>query len=69
VAGEVGQFAPYLTGRQYELKVALARAAIAGIDAVRARVPDARFLNADPLCEVAPRDGLRESRPAPGTAA
>jgi hypothetical protein len=61
VAGEAGRFAPYLTGRHYELKVALARAAIAGIDAIRAMVPDARFLNADPLCHVAPRDGRPES--------
>ncbi|TQK06706.1 family 1 glycosylhydrolase [Herbaspirillum sp. SJZ107] len=56
VAGEVGRFAPYITGRHHEFKVALARAAIAGIDAIRARVPDARFLNADPLCHVAPRN-------------
>jgi beta-glucosidase/6-phospho-beta-glucosidase/beta-galactosidase len=66
VAGEVGRFAPYMTGRHYELKVALARAAIAGIDAIRARVPDARFLNADPLCHVAPRNGRRTSRLAAG---
>ncbi len=60
-AGEVGRFAPYVSGRNYEFKVALARAAIAGIDAIRARVPDARFLNADPLCRVAPRDEQPES--------
>jgi beta-glucosidase/6-phospho-beta-glucosidase/beta-galactosidase len=61
VAGQVGRFAPYITGRQYEFKVALARAAIAGIDAIRAEVPDARFLNADPLCHVAPKDERPES--------
>nr|WP_314546031.1 family 1 glycosylhydrolase [uncultured Massilia sp.] len=60
-AGEVGRFPPYLTGRHREVKVALARAAIAGIDAIRAEVPDARFLNADPLCHVAPRDERHES--------
>jgi hypothetical protein len=60
-AGEVGRFAPYSSGRNYEFKVALARAAIAGIDAIRARVPDARFLNADPLCHVAPGDERPES--------
>ena len=61
VAGEIGRFAPYLSGRQYELKCAPVRAAIAGIDAIRDKVPDARFLNADPLCNVAPRDGACES--------
>jgi hypothetical protein len=61
VAGEVGRFAPYISGRHYEFKVALARAAIAGIDAIRTRVPDARFLNADPLCHVAPKDERPES--------
>jgi hypothetical protein len=61
VAGEVGRLAPYHTGGNYEFKVALVRAAIAGIDAIRSRVPDARFLNADPLCHVAPGDGCRES--------
>jgi beta-glucosidase/6-phospho-beta-glucosidase/beta-galactosidase len=61
VAGHVGCFAPYITGRHYEFKVALARAAIAGIDAIRAEVPDARFLNADPLCHVAPKDERPES--------
>lgn len=59
--GEVGRFAPYLRGRHYEFKVALARAAIAGIDAIRDTVPDARFLNADPLCHVAPCDERPES--------
>jgi hypothetical protein len=67
VAGEVGHFAPYMTGCHYELKVALARAAIAGIDAIRAIVPDARFLNADPLCHVAPMDGRPESLQAART--
>lgn len=56
-AGEKGLFAPHATGRGFELKVALARAAIAGIDAIRAACPDARFVNVDPLCRVvAPSD-------------
>lgn len=53
-AGEAGNFAPHLAGHGYELKVALVRAAIAGIDAIREVVPDARFLHADPLCRVVP---------------
>ncbi len=56
-AGEKGIFAPHATGRGWELKVALARAAIAGIDAIRAACPTARFVNVDPLCRVvAPRN-------------
>lgn len=53
-AGEVGRFAPHQTDRAFELKVALARAAIRGIDAIRRVVSDARIVNVDPLCHVAP---------------
>lgn len=52
-AAEAGVFAPYLHGRAWELKVNLCRAAIRGIDAIRAACPDARIVNADPLCHVA----------------
>ncbi len=52
-AGEKGLFAPYLTGLGWELKVALCRAAIAGINAIWAAVPGARIVNADPLCYAA----------------
>ena len=51
-AGEVGQFAPHARGRGKELKIALARAAICGIDAIRAVSPNARIVSADPLCHV-----------------
>jgi hypothetical protein len=51
-AGEVGRFAPHCEGRGPQLKVALVRAAIAGINAIRAAVPDARIVNVDPLCHV-----------------
>src|SRR4051812_22091014 len=51
--GAAARFAPHCTGRSYELKVALIRAAIAGINAIRAVLPDARIVNADPLCRVA----------------
>ena len=50
-----------MTDRHHEFKVALVRAAIAGIDAILDKVPDARFLNADPLCRVAQGDGRRTS--------
>lgn len=52
--GEVGRFAPHCIGRGSELKIALVRAAIAGIDAIRAAVPEARIVNVDPLCRVVP---------------
>ena len=51
-AGEKGLFAPWLSGRGFELKVALVRAAIAGIDAIRDACPGARIVNVDPLCRV-----------------
>ena len=51
--GEGAQFAPFQTGRGWDLKVELCRAAIAGIDAIRAVCPSARMVNADPLCHVA----------------
>ena len=55
--GDAALFAPHATGRSYELKVQLARCAIAGIDAIRAVLPDARVVNVDPVCRVvAPPD-------------
>lgn len=51
-AGEAGFFAPHTTGRGWELKVCLIRAAIRGIEAIRAACPDARIVNVDSLCRV-----------------
>lgn len=51
--GEVGLFAPHQTGRGWELKVQLLKAAIAGINAIHAACPRARIVNVDPLCRVA----------------
>jgi hypothetical protein len=51
--GEAGLFAPHLTGRGWDLKVALCRAAITGIDALRDAAPGCRIVNVDPLCRVA----------------
>jgi beta-glucosidase/6-phospho-beta-glucosidase/beta-galactosidase len=50
--GEVGQFAPHAKNRGKELKVALARAAIQGINAIRIVDPGARIINVDPICHV-----------------
>jgi hypothetical protein len=55
--GEVGMFAPFQIGRGGELKRRLAAAAIAGINAIRAADPRARFVNCDPIVRVvAPLD-------------
>jgi hypothetical protein len=55
--GEQGLFAPYGRERGWELKIALVRAAIAGIGAIRAACPGARIVNVDPLCRVAVPEG------------
>ncbi len=52
-AGDKGLFAPWLTNKGWDLKIALVRAAIAGIDAIRSACPGARIVNVDPLCRVA----------------
>lgn len=51
-AGHAGRFAPHATGRGWDLKVALARAAICGINAIRDACPEARIVNVDPWCGV-----------------
>ena len=51
--GEKGLFAPHLTGRGWDLKVALTRAAIEGINALRETCPGARMVNVDPWCRAA----------------
>lgn len=53
-AGDAGLFAPHARERSWELKVNLARAAIAGINAIRDLMPEARIVNADPVCRVVP---------------
>jgi beta-glucosidase/6-phospho-beta-glucosidase/beta-galactosidase len=50
--GQVGRFAPHCVGKGMELKRALIRAAIQGINGIRAAVPGARIVNVDPLCHV-----------------
>lgn len=60
-AGHDAQFAPHLRERSAELKIALARAAIRAVDAIRAQAPSARFVHADPVCRVAPSDDSAQS--------
>jgi beta-glucosidase/6-phospho-beta-glucosidase/beta-galactosidase len=59
-AGDAALFAPHQTGRSFELKAQLARAAIQGIDAIRTVCPHARIVNADPWCHVVPPRGKRD---------
>jgi beta-glucosidase/6-phospho-beta-glucosidase/beta-galactosidase len=57
--GEWGWVAPYKKSRQdrFRLRLALCRAAIAGVKAIREVEPGARMVNIDPLVQVvAPRD-------------
>ncbi|WP_314438464.1 family 1 glycosylhydrolase [Massilia timonae] len=63
-AGDEACFAPHLKDCSRQLKHALLRATIRGIDAIRAELPDARFLHADPLCRVVPADDSPESSAA-----
>lgn len=51
--GDAGFFPPFASGRGFELKVQLARAAVAAWDAVRSVDPRARFLWAEPAIHVA----------------
>jgi hypothetical protein len=60
-AGHVGRFAPHVTGRGGELKIALARAAIAAVGAIRDACPHARIVTVDPICHVVPPDERPES--------
>jgi beta-glucosidase/6-phospho-beta-glucosidase/beta-galactosidase len=53
-AGEVAYMYPFLRGRGAELKRQLARAAIAGMEAILAVEPRARFIQVDPLIHVVP---------------
>ncbi|MFB9990795.1 b-glycosidase [Deinococcus oregonensis] len=55
-AGEWGWIAPYLASREHRfaLRIALCRAAIAGVHAIREIEPKARMVNVDPLVYVVP---------------
>jgi hypothetical protein len=55
--GHMGIFPPFRKGCGDEFKKQLIRATIAGIEAVRDVVPDARFLQVDPLINIVTSDG------------
>jgi beta-glucosidase/6-phospho-beta-glucosidase/beta-galactosidase len=48
IAGDIGRFHPFATGRGNELKRQLVRAALGAIDAVREILPDARTVMSEP---------------------
>jgi beta-glucosidase/6-phospho-beta-glucosidase/beta-galactosidase len=57
-AGEVGWFHPFSTSRGQDVKRQLARAWIAGVDAIRGVDPGARFVSVEPLIHTVPPHGL-----------
>ena len=61
-AGEVGLFAPHFTGRGNDVKIAVVRAAIHGINAIWAACPRARIVSVDPFCRVVPSIQTDHSR-------
>jgi beta-glucosidase/6-phospho-beta-glucosidase/beta-galactosidase len=54
--GDAGWINPYCTGRGFEFKVQLCRAAIEAIEAIREVQPHARFATAEPVINVAAAD-------------
>jgi glycosyltransferase involved in cell wall biosynthesis len=50
--GDAAYLSPFARGRGFELKVQLARAAIAAMDAILAVDPAARFVHADPVINI-----------------
>jgi hypothetical protein len=51
-AGDEGSIFPFATGRGFELKTQLVRAAIQAMDAIWSVMPDARFVHVDPIIHV-----------------
>ncbi len=63
VGGDVSAFAPHSEGRGQELKQQLVLASLAAIRAVREVDPRARFVQAEPLIDIAPEYGDVEEYP------
>ncbi|MBP2314363.1 beta-glucosidase [Azospirillum soli] len=61
--GDMGMMNPCARGRGFELKHQLVRAAIAGVEAVRAVDPRARFVHVDPVIQVTAHPDRPEDRP------
>jgi hypothetical protein len=62
-AGDEGSLYPFVTGRGFELKTQLVRAAIAAMDAIWAVSPSARFVHVDPIIHVVSSQQHPEEQP------
>jgi beta-glucosidase/6-phospho-beta-glucosidase/beta-galactosidase len=63
-SGDEGSMHPFVTGRGFELKTQLVRAAIAAMEAIWSVMPGARFVHADPLIHVVASPNHAEEQPA-----
>jgi glycosyltransferase involved in cell wall biosynthesis len=64
--GDAGYLNPFARGRGFELKVQLARASIAAMEAILAVEPRARFVHCDPVINVVPDPSRPWERDAAG---
>jgi hypothetical protein len=62
-AGDEGSIFPFATGRGFELKTHLVRAAIRAMDAIWSMMPNARFVHVDPVINVIAALSRPEDRP------
>ncbi|MDN4634712.1 glycosyl transferase family 1, partial [Sphingomonas sp. PsM26] len=62
--GDAAYLNPFARGRGYELKVQLARASIAAMEAILVVDPAARFVHADPVINVITDPGRPHDAPA-----
>ncbi len=63
-AGDEGSFYPFATGRGFELKAQLVRAAIHTMNAIWAGQPESRFVHVDPIIHVVARPTRPQDREA-----
>src|SRR5262245_30584517 len=63
-AGDEGSLFPYAHGRGFELKCQLVRATFDAIDAIRVVMPEARFVQVDPIIHVIAANKRPEDKPA-----
>jgi hypothetical protein len=63
-SGEEGSMDPFVTGRGFELKTQLVRAAIQTMEAIRSVRPEARFLHVDPVIHVVADPERPQDKPA-----
>jgi hypothetical protein len=62
-AGDEGSMFPFVTGRGFELKTQLVRAALKAMDAIWAVAPGARFVHVDPIIHVVASPRRPEEQP------